>query len=71
MASKGNNWKKVAGKTAKWTIFTALAGLGAAASQGVDVTDPKVAGQVALTAVLAGLFGGGTNAVKHRAAKSA
>lgn len=67
MARKGNDWKKVAGKTTKWTLLTALASLGAAASQGVDVTDPKVAGQVALTAVLAGLLGGGQNAVKHLA----
>jgi hypothetical protein len=64
------NWKKVAGKWGKWAFGTAAAGIAAAASQGADVTDPQVAAQVALTALVAGFLGAGQNAWKHRAASA-
>lgn len=66
MAKGKTNWMKVAGKWAKWTVATAGAGVGAAAAQGLDVSDPKVLQQVALTALISGLLGGGMNAAKRR-----
>lgn len=66
MAARKLKWTKVAGKMGKWALLTALAGLGTAAGQGADIGDPAVAGQVALTAVVAGLLGGAQNAWKHR-----